>query len=286
MPLLSLIKRLVKGFPITPAEEDNNKTLIENAINGFQAQLAAALNPDGTLKTGSVSTDSIQDRAVTLRKLAFLSSFYAIDTGAANALVIAFTPALPAFVEGLVFYVKVAASNSGATTLAVDAVAAKAIKKFVSSGITPLVTGDLIAGGEYLFVSDGTQFILLNPTPPASGSTVGPVFLAITIPVYPAGGAVTWADFDASGSVPPNAKAVILQCVSEWSTSTDGEIVTQIRPDAGGPTLTLNRAGATDAVVNATQGIFPITVARHFQYQVTSSVVGSTSKIDLIGYIL
>lgn len=281
---ISFVKRLVKGTKVTPAEEDQNWTTCENALNGFQAQLAAALNPNGTLKNDSVSTDAIQDRAVTLRKLAFLSSFYALDTGAANAMLISFSPALTIYSSGLVFYVRAGFSNTAATTLQVDSLAALDVQKFTATGMSPLVAGDIIANGEYVFVCNGTQFILLNPTPPSAG-TFGPVFLPILIPVY-SGGAVVWTDFDASASVPAGSKAVILQCKSLWATSIDGEIITEIQPDAGGPTLVLNDTGAADAVVGATQGIFPITAGRHFRYQVTTGVVGATSTIELIGYIL
>lgn len=288
VPPLVLVKRLVKGSKITPAEEDQNMTDIENAANGMAAQLAAALNPNGTLKPGSVDTNAIQDRAVTLAKLAFLSSFYAVDTGSANAIAIAFVPPLTAYVEGLVFWVKVVAGNTGATTMAVDGLAPVTCQKLISTGLTNLVAGDLVTGGEYLFVNDGTVFVLLNPTPPSS-ITTGPVFLAIPVSVY-SGGSLVWggpgSDIDASGSVPAGAKAVILQCKGWWNTNTDGEIIVEMRPDAGGPTLIVNETGGTDAVVNVSQGMFPMTNARAFQLQVTSGDIAATVDVKIIGYVL
>lgn len=164
--MLTLIKRLVLGHKITPAQEDQNMTDIENAINGFEAELAVSLNPDGTLKNNSVSANALQSRIVNVDKLAFLSSFYAVDTGAVNAMVISFG-ALPlsAYSAGLLFEVKVLVSNTSATTLKVDALAPVTVKKYTATGISDLVTGDLIAGGVYVFEHDGTNFVLLNPTP-------------------------------------------------------------------------------------------------------------------------
>lgn len=170
-PPLSLTKRLIKGSKITPAENDQSYTDIETAVNGQDAKLAVALNPNGTIKNNAVSTAAIQDRAVTLAKLAFLSEFYADDTGAANAMAITFAPAplLGAYVEGLVFWVKAIANNTGATTLAVDGLAVQNVKKFTSSGIGSLVQGDIKAGMVYALVYDGAQFLLLNPTPNGIG---------------------------------------------------------------------------------------------------------------------
>lgn len=98
--------------------------------------------------------------------LSFFLEYYAVDSGVANTIAIAF-PARPldAYGAGLVFWVKVAANNTGATTLNADTVGAVAAKKFTAGGMSDLVQGDLISGGVYVFVHDGNQFVLINPTP-------------------------------------------------------------------------------------------------------------------------
>lgn len=173
-PPLILTKRLVKGSKITPAENDQNYSDIETAINGFDAKLAVALNPNGTIKNNAVSTAALQDRSVTLPKLAFLDQFYAVDTGAANAAVITFAPdpLLGAYAAGLVFWVKIVADNTGAATLAVDGLGPKNIKIYTASGIGDPFAGAMKAGGVYVFVYDGTNFVLLNATPIPAGATV------------------------------------------------------------------------------------------------------------------
>lgn len=142
-------------------------TDIETAVNGFDAKLAVALNPNGTIKNNAVSTAALQDRSVTLPKLAFLDQFYAVDTGATNAAVITFAPdpLLGAYAAGLVFWVKIIADNSGAATLDVDGLGPKNIKVYETGGIADPPAGALKAGGVYVFVYDGTNFVLLNPTP-------------------------------------------------------------------------------------------------------------------------
>lgn len=281
---LSLIKRLVINRKIKPTEEDGNMTNIESAVNELHSTFNVALNPDGTLKNNSVGTSAIQDRAVTLRKLALLSSFWCLDTGGANAMVIAFDPVVSAYAAGQVYYVQAAASVTGAATLNAGA-GAVAIKKIVSgSGKVDLAAGDIFVGGQYVFVHDGTHFVLLNPAFPPASST-GPVFLNAAVTAY-SGGSVTWATYDASAVVPAGAKAVKLQIRNFWNTAIDGEITTEIRADAGGIVILASDVGASDAVVGSIVGDFPIKADRTFQYQVTTGVAGATSTIKVIGYVL
>lgn len=286
-PPLSLIKRLPLGHKMTPAQMDQNLTDIETAVNAQLAQLTAELNPDGTLKNNSVATAAIVDRAVTLNKLAFLSSFYAVDSGAANAMVITWG-ALPlaAYAAGLVFYVKAAATNTGATTLKVDALAPASVQRFVGTTISPLSAGDIVASNVYILVYDGAEFLLLNPTQQIS---TGPQLITPAL-IYPSAGAVAWTtSVDVTGlGVPAAAKHVILQCTSRWASATDGAAVVSVRANVLGFVYILNRVGGTDAVANGCQGMAPLDPATHkFDYQMTETVGGAAdTEITLIGYYL
>lgn len=282
-PPLSLLKRLVLGIPLTPAQEDQNMTDIETAVNAQASQLAAALNSNGTLKPGSVNTAAIQDRAVTNQKLAFLYAFYAVDTGGANAMVITFAPPLTAYAAGLLFYVKAAATNTGNTTLNVDGLGAQSVKKYNGLVISEMAPGEIVAGDIYEIIYDGGQFIVLNPTQAAV--VAGPVFLAGPQTVYALGPAQPETSYDASAFVPAGAKAVILQARQRWNSATDGEIVTTVRPDNLAIPLILSRTGGTDAIATANQGIYPISAARHFLYTITTTVPGvGECEIILVGY--
>lgn len=282
---LSLVKRIPLGRKITPVEEDQNKTNIEDAANELHATFSVALNPDGTLKNNSVSTASIQDRAVTNAKLSLTYAFWKVNTGTGDALVISFTPAVSAYAAGQIFWVQATAANTGAATLNAGA-GAVAIKKVTGSGgKVDVAAGDMFQDGQYIFVHDGTHFVLLNPGFPPASST-GPVYNPVLTTVY-SGGSKVWTEYDASGVVPAGAKAVLLQCAALWNSSTDGEIVTEIRKDMGSPALLLNDTGATDAVTSGSPpSMFPITAARHFHYQVTSGVADAVSTIKIVGYVL
>jgi len=69
---------------------------------------------------------------------------YAVDTGAADAYVIDVSPSVTSYVAGRQFRFKSANTNTGASTLNVDAVGAKSIVQ--ADGSTALSAGDITAG--------------------------------------------------------------------------------------------------------------------------------------------
>lgn len=79
---------------------------------------------------------------------------YAADTGAADAYVIAPSPAIGSYSAGQRFRFRAGNSNTGASTLAVSGLTAKAIVKNTS---TALVSGDIIAGRIYTVNYDSTS---------------------------------------------------------------------------------------------------------------------------------
>ncbi len=85
---------------------------------------------------------------------------YAADTGAANALAVALTPAPSAYTAGLQVNVKVANNNTGATTINVNGLGTKSIV----FGGAALTSGMLVAGQTYRLIYDGTNFVLNSPT--------------------------------------------------------------------------------------------------------------------------
>jgi hypothetical protein len=93
----------------------------------------------------------------------------AADTGAANAYAVAPVPAIAAYATGQVVLLRPANGNTGAATLAVSGLAAKNIK--LMDGNNPF-SGALLTTGIYQLVYDGTNFVLLNPSPAGSGSLV------------------------------------------------------------------------------------------------------------------
>lgn len=80
---------------------------------------------------------------------------YALDTGAANAYVIALTPALTAQVAGMPIKFKAASDNTGASTLKVNDLAPVAIKKNYNQDLVP---GDIKAGQIITVSFDGVNY--------------------------------------------------------------------------------------------------------------------------------
>jgi hypothetical protein len=91
------------------------------------------------------------------------SNLYAVDSGAANAYVATLSPALTALGAGQVINFLSGHANTGASTLNVNGLGVKAIKK---SGATALATGDILSGVIYTCMYDGTNFQLVAPVSP------------------------------------------------------------------------------------------------------------------------
>ena len=89
---------------------------------------------------------------------------YGVGGGAANAYTVTLSPTSPgvnqAYRTGVCYAFIANAPNTGATTVAVDGLAAKAVTKF---GTVPLVANDIVANQMCVVVYDGTRFQLLNP---------------------------------------------------------------------------------------------------------------------------
>lgn len=80
---------------------------------------------------------------------------YAADTGAADAYAIALDPALSGYITGMPIFFKAANANTGASTLDINGLGTKSIKK---STDVDLVAGDIKAGQIVLVVYDGVNF--------------------------------------------------------------------------------------------------------------------------------
>lgn len=77
-------------------------------------------------------------------QIPFDGSNYAVDTGTANAYVGNYSPAITSVREGRPILLKIANTNTTASTLTVNGIGPKPI---VSLGLSPLNPGELVAGG-------------------------------------------------------------------------------------------------------------------------------------------
>jgi hypothetical protein len=78
------------------------------------------------------------------------------------------TPALTSYQAGQTFRFIAAGANTGATTININGLGAKAITK---TGATPLATGDIASGAAVQIVYDGTQFQITSGAGGSSGNT-------------------------------------------------------------------------------------------------------------------
>jgi len=116
-------------------------------------------NPFWTLDNISTGSNAIQ--------LPFLT-----DTGTTNALAVALSPTPSSYSAGQMFYVLVANTNTGATTINVSSLGAKN----VTLNGSPLLAGALQAGQVYQLTYDGSAFELTSV--PGPGGWVANAYLA------------------------------------------------------------------------------------------------------------
>ena len=127
------------------------KTLFSNG-NPLQGILGTIVNADWLNKVFNHRHDGLdQDGSAPLD--------YAPDTGSANAYAIALAPALTAHVAGLPIHFKALNANTAASTLAVNGLAAVAIKQ--SDG-SDLPAGAIVAGQMVTMIYTGAVYMLVS----------------------------------------------------------------------------------------------------------------------------
>lgn len=87
------------------------------------------------------------------------SQTYADDTGAANAYVVSLPTAPQSYDAGLTITMRAANANTGASTINVDGLGAKTIKRYNGD---PLIAGDILVGQLVVLGYDGTDFRLVG----------------------------------------------------------------------------------------------------------------------------
>lgn len=149
-----------------------NSATTVTAATSVPATCQVVITPAGSLtKSGSGTVTFSEAPSIPPNHVAFSGfsagnivipaySNYAADTGGADAYVISLPGTIPAHITGLPIAFKAKTSNTGASTIAVNGLAAVAIRK--DTGTTALEAGDIVAGQIYEVVYDGTYYQLLN----------------------------------------------------------------------------------------------------------------------------
>lgn len=98
------------------------------------------------------------------------NEIYAASSAGNDTYAITLAPAATAYTTGMLLTFKADVANTGAATINVNSLGAKNLKKFDSTGKVDVETGDILANQFCRLVYDGTDMILLNPTPAAGGA--------------------------------------------------------------------------------------------------------------------
>lgn len=122
---------------------------------------------DGNYKINLTDSNGVQQAGWPVDNVSSISSGgvseYAVTTGSANTYVLAPAPAIVSYTAGTSFTVNINATNTGPSTINVSSLGTQAL---VVAPNYPLAGGELISGNIYRIVYDGTNFQVLNPTPP------------------------------------------------------------------------------------------------------------------------
>lgn len=175
----------VKTFtlsPIVPTPVGNtdaaNKAYVDGVVTGGAAdsndstkglvERATQAEIENNTSVGSTTAPLV---VVSGRLTARSYMGYAADAGSNDTYVITLAPVPTQYLAGMTYQFKANTLNTGPSTLNVNTLGAKAIKKFISGGKTDVETGDIIAGQICTCVYDGTDMILTST--PASVNPIG-----------------------------------------------------------------------------------------------------------------
>jgi hypothetical protein len=143
-----------------------NATLEKSGSNAATGNLDIGSNritlvADGTAKTDVATVNQIQSNA---------AAFQATDTGTANAYVIALSPAITAYAAGQAITFKAANASTTASTLNVNTLGTKVLKKLNDQDIA---SGDIESGSIVSAVYDGTSFQVTSQLASSAATSPG-----------------------------------------------------------------------------------------------------------------
>jgi hypothetical protein len=145
------------------AEFDGNFRTIRDFSNGLASLMGVSLNPDGSIKTGAITTAAIVDRSITQAKLAWFANFFGVAAGVDTYTTTINPTAGFGYGDGaatsFLCLIRFTNANTGVSTLNINGTGARTIKKF---GNQDLDAGDIMAGQVHLLGFDGANFQLLS----------------------------------------------------------------------------------------------------------------------------
>lgn len=129
--------------------------------------------------------------------------------GSANTYTATVSPALTAYVANQPFIITFPAGNTGASTLNINSLGTANINKISSGSEASIANGDIVANIPYLLICDGTNFVLANPSSPATLS-IPYNAMAGNLPTSISGTNTTAAVTISSGQATDSTNAAVL----------------------------------------------------------------------------
>jgi len=145
---------LATGIGLCLTKDGQNAATANLNIGGFRLTATG----DATAHTDAINAGQLQDGGLI---------FQATDTGSADAYVIALAPVVTAYAAGQEFNFKAGATSTGASTLNVNGLGVKNIKKKNDQNIA---AGDIEANAIIKVVYDGTSFQMISQLGTSGGT--------------------------------------------------------------------------------------------------------------------
>jgi len=153
----------------TPADAQTKATAAQTAAATYTdgkvgevtvASIGAATSAQGAKADTSLQTSQLGQVAGVAKQddLTAHLADYAQDTGTANTYVMTLDPVLTSYVAGKMYKFKATNANTGVSTLNINSLGVKVIKKNVTAN---LASGDILAGQIITVVYDGTNFQMI-----------------------------------------------------------------------------------------------------------------------------
>lgn len=156
-------------------EDDNFAEGINLSLNIAGGNSPTANIPMGGFKFTGMGNGSLAADSATLAQVQTRVVAYAADSVGTDAYAITLSPALAAYAVGQSFYFAAGTVNTGAATLNINGLGAKAIKKDYN---VDLADGDIAQNKINHVIYDGTNFQLLSPPQGLMNQSMSPIYAA------------------------------------------------------------------------------------------------------------
>lgn len=258
------------GRKIQSVDQDEAGNDIATALNDRLSksggnQPSANLPMNSFLHTG-VGNATARTHYLAAAQAADSSVVYAGASSGTDTITASVTPAITAYVTGQKYHFKAGGTNTGAATINLNSVGALAIKKG-SAGSTALAANDIVTGGMYVVLYDGTNMQLLNP---------GTGHLTVT-----AAGAALIDDADAAAQRTTLGLGTMATQAASAVAITGGSVagITDLAVADGGTGASTAAGARTNLGAILTDAVFPGAIVAIIQDQKTSGTNGGIFAI-------